>query len=179
MLHILRILATFLPGALVASACLAAPPQTPQHQTAAPGNRPIASALLDATLFYEILLGEIVTREGDPGTGYALVLEAARRSNDERLFQRATDIALQARAGDQALAAAQAWKQATPQSTDANRYVLQILIALNRIDDIPTPLREMLDQTPDAEKPGMLWPCHSCCAERQTRRKPRACSKRH
>ncbi|MCL4768932.1 MAG: tetratricopeptide repeat protein [Burkholderiaceae bacterium] len=156
MLHILRILATFLPGALVASACLAAPPQTPQHQTAAPGDRPIASALLDATLFYEILLGEIVTREGDPGTGYALVLEAARRSNDERLFQRATDIALQARAGDQALAAAQAWKQATPQSTDANRYVLQILIALNRIDDIPTPLREMLDQTPDAEKPGML-----------------------
>ena len=80
MLHILRILATFLPGALVASACLAAPPQTPQHQTAAPGDRPIASALLDATLFYEILLGEIVTREGDPGTGYALVLEAARRS---------------------------------------------------------------------------------------------------
>ena len=107
MLHILRILATFLPGALVASACFAAPPQTPQHQTAAPGDRPIASALLDATLFYEILLGEIVTREGDPGTGYALVLEAARRSNDERLFQRATDIALQARAGDQALAAAQ------------------------------------------------------------------------
>ncbi|MGL6202968.1 MAG: tetratricopeptide repeat protein, partial [Giesbergeria sp.] len=83
---------------------------------------PIAPALLDATLFYEILLGEIVTREGDIASGYALLLEAARRSNDERLFQRATDIALQARAGDQALAAAQAWKQAQPRSIDANRY---------------------------------------------------------
>jgi tetratricopeptide (TPR) repeat protein len=156
MLQILRILATFLPGALVAGACLAAPPQMPQPQAATPGDKPVASALLDATLFYEILLGEIVTRDGDPGTGYALLLEAARRSNDERLFQRATDIALQARAGDQALAAAQAWRQASPQSLDANRYVLQILIALNRIDDIQAPLREMLDQAPTADRPGLL-----------------------
>ena len=75
-----------------------------------------SAALLDATLFYEILMGEILTRGGDPGTGYSLMLEAARRSNDERLYQRAADIALQSRSGDSALEAAQAWKGAWPAS---------------------------------------------------------------
>ncbi len=159
MLHLFRILAIGLSGTFAAGSLLAAPQtpaQPPAHANGATAPATLPPALLDATLFYEILLGEIATREGDPATGYALLLEAARHSNDERVFQRSTDIALQARAGDQALAAAQAWKQAWPQSLDANRYVLQILIALNRIDDIPAPLREMLDQMPAAEKPGML-----------------------
>ena len=40
------------------------------------------------------------------------MLDAARRTSDEQLFRRATDIALQARAGDQALAAVRAWREA-------------------------------------------------------------------
>src|SRR6218665_2525623 len=41
---------------------------------------PVASSpALDAKLFYEIFLGELTTRMGDPGAGYALMLEAARR----------------------------------------------------------------------------------------------------
>ena len=56
-----------------------------------------SNAFLDATLFYEILLGEIVTRGGDPATGYSLILEAARRGNDERLYRRAVDIEADAR----------------------------------------------------------------------------------
>ncbi len=58
-----------------------------------------------------------------------------------RLYQRAIDIALQARAGDSALEAARAWKQAQPNSRDANRYVLQILIGLNRLDETVEPLK--------------------------------------
>ena len=54
------------------------------------------------------------------------MLDAARRTSDEQLFQRAIDIALQARAGEQALAAARAWRQALPESLDALRYQLQI-----------------------------------------------------
>jgi hypothetical protein len=67
---------------------------------------------LDAELFYEIFLGEISARTGDPGAGYAFMLEAARRSADGQLYQRAADIALQSRSGEYALAAAQAWKEA-------------------------------------------------------------------
>ncbi len=115
------------------------PENTSQNGTAA------SDALLDAALFYEILLGEIVTREGDPATGYSLMLEAARSSNDEGLYKRAVDIALQSRSGEPALTAAQAWAAAKPRSIDAHRYALQILVALNRVDDSAGPLQQILD----------------------------------
>ncbi len=54
---------------------------------------------LDAPLFYQLLVGELEARNGEPGTGFSLVLEAARQTDDERLYQRAADIALQAPLG--------------------------------------------------------------------------------
>ena len=108
--------------------------------------------MLDAELFYEIFLGELSTRSGDPGAGFALMLEAARRSGDGQLYRRAADIALQSRSGEYALAAARAWKEALPQAREANRYVLQILIALNKIDETGSLLRQDLAQSPSRAK---------------------------
>lgn len=116
----------------------------------------VPAALLDAALFYEILIGEILYRSGDRETSYTLLLEAARRSNDEKLYQRATDIALQSRSGESALSAAQAWKTAWPASREANRYILQILIALNRIEETAAPLKQELDSTPAPAKAASL-----------------------
>jgi tetratricopeptide (TPR) repeat protein len=99
------------------------------------------SSALDGELFYEILLGELNAREGEPGAAYALLMDAARKTNDTRLYQRAVDTALQARSGESALAAARAWKQALPASREANRYVLQILIGMNRIGETLEPLK--------------------------------------
>lgn len=111
-----------------------------------------SNPMLDAELFYEIFLGELSTRSGDPGAGFALMLEAARRSGDGQLYRRAADIALQSRSGEYALAAARAWKEALPQAREANRYVLQILIALNRIDETGSLLRQDLAQSPSRAK---------------------------
>ena len=117
---------------------------------------PASNPALDAELFYEIFLGEVSARTGDPGAGYAFMLEAARRSGDGQLYQRAADIALQSRSGEYALAAAKAWKEAIPESREANRYVLQILIALNRIEETPALLRQDLAQSPPRTKASML-----------------------
>jgi len=116
----------------------------------------VSNPALDAELFYEIFLGEISARTGDPGAGYAFMLEAARRSADGQLYQRAADIALQSRSGEYALAAAQAWKEALPQSREANRYVLQILLALNRTAETPALLRQELAQSPPRAKASMI-----------------------
>lgn len=110
-------------------------------------------AELDAELFYGIFLGELSARSGEPGAGYSLLLEAARRSGDEKLYQRATDIALQSHSGEPALAAARAWAAAWPASHTAQRYLLQILLALNRTTDTATPLAQMLHTAaPSARK---------------------------
>ena len=112
--------------------------------------------MLDAELFYEIFLGEISARTGDAGAGYAFMLDAARRSADGQLYKRAADSALQARSGEHALTAAKAWQEALPQSREANRYVLQILIALNRIGETPALLRQELAQSPARTKAALL-----------------------
>mgnify|MGYP007070997635 CR=1 FL=1 len=64
----------------------------------AASDSPVENSRLDAQLFYQLLIGEIELREGAAGTAYDLILDAARKTRDEQLFRRATEIALQARA---------------------------------------------------------------------------------
>ncbi|MDQ2734810.1 MAG: tetratricopeptide repeat protein [Pseudomonadota bacterium] len=116
----------------------------------------VTSSKLDAPLFYQLLLGEIELRNGDTATAYQLLLDAARRANDEALFRRVTDIALQARAGDQALAAVQAWRKALPASQEALRYQVQLLVALNRVGEAEEPLGALLKQAPRPSLPAMI-----------------------
>lgn len=113
-------------------------------------------SLLDSNLFYELLLGELTTQEGEPAAGFALMLDAARKTSDAQLYQRATDIALQARSGDAALQAARAWKENLPSSREANRYLLQILIALNRIADTAEALKTEIQMAPDNERTAVI-----------------------
>jgi len=96
---------------------------------------------MDAELFYQLLLGELNVRSSEPAAGFALILDAARKTTDPSLYQRAVELAFEARNGDAALQAARAWKQAFPKSREANRYVLQILVALNRIPESAEPLK--------------------------------------
>jgi tetratricopeptide (TPR) repeat protein len=127
--------------------------QTPGPAPApAPAPETLSSSPLDAMLFYQLLLGELNVRGGDPGAGYSLILDAARRQKDPALFRRAVEVALQGRSGESALAAARAWSQAAPDDNEADRYVLQILLALNRVGETGPVLRELLQSTPAASR---------------------------
>ncbi len=114
------------------------PRNSPQPAVA---DTPSLSSALDAELFYQLLLGELNVRGGEPGAGFSLILDAARKTQDPRLYERAVRVALQSRSGEPALQAARAWKQAIPGSRDANRYILQILVGLNRIGETAEPLK--------------------------------------
>ena len=132
----------------------------------APKVKPAVAALLDAQvsdklpaqsalggeLFYQLLLGEITAQEGEPAAGFALMLDAARKTNDAELYQRATEMALQSRSGEAALQAAKAWQLAKPNSLEPNRFLLQILITLNRISETSAPLKANLLLTPAADR---------------------------
>jgi tetratricopeptide (TPR) repeat protein len=117
---------------------------------------PPENSRLDAPLFYQLLIGEIELREGRAGNAFEIILDAARRQGDEALFQRAVDIALQGRAGDQALAATLAWRTALPRTIAPLRYQTQILVALNRVDDAAEPLSAWLHALPVMERPGLI-----------------------
>jgi Flp pilus assembly protein TadD len=118
-----------------------------QAQVAEPASK-VQNSALNAPLFQQLLIGEIELREGDPAAAYQLILDAARRTKDEQLFRRATEIALQARAGDEALVAVRAWRQAAPDSLDALRFQVQLLVQLNRTADVVEPLQALIKATP-------------------------------
>ena len=63
---------------------------------------PVQSSALDGPLFYQLLLGELNANGDEPGAAFSLMLDAARKTGDARLYQRSVEIALKARSGDSA-----------------------------------------------------------------------------
>ena len=126
-------------------------------QNASPAEAASKRSALDAPLFYEILLGELNARAQEPGAAFSLLLDAARKTKDPAVFRRAVQIALQARSGESALQAAKAWSQALPDSREANHFVLQILLGLNRVGDTLEPLKRDIQLTPAKERRDFIW----------------------
>ena len=147
-----------LAAALVCGAAWAQPsPPTAASPAPAEASTPApANSSLDALLFYQLLIGELELKEGRAGNAFEVILDAAKRQSDDALFQRAVEIALQARAGEQALAAATAWRSAKPQSVASLRYQTQILLALNRADEAAEPMAAWLAAAPTMERPGLI-----------------------
>ncbi|HRP28193.1 MAG TPA: tetratricopeptide repeat protein [Burkholderiaceae bacterium] len=148
---------TLRPALVLAAACLGLAPVA-QADDAKPAETapPVVNSNLTAPLFYQLLIGEIELQEGQAGNAYQVILDAARKTKDEQLYRRATDIALQARAGNQALDAVRAWRADWPRSRDALRYQVQLLIALNRLPETVVPLKALIELSPEAEKPLLI-----------------------
>lgn len=141
-------------AALLAACAVGTPSWAQGPRTAAALDS--ANSGLDAELFYQLLLGELNVRSEEPAAGFALILDAARKTGDATLYQRAVELAFQGRNGDAALQAARAWKQAFPQSREANRYVLQILVTLNRIPESAEPLKTEISLADPKERAAVI-----------------------
>lgn len=132
----------------------ATPPTAPSTApaTGTEAAEPVTNSALNAPLFYQLLLGELNVRSGEAGAGYSLILDAARKQKDPQLYRRAVEVALQARSGEAALGAARAWAEALPASAEPQRFVLQILLALNRVNETPPVLRNLLERGTVSER---------------------------
>jgi tetratricopeptide (TPR) repeat protein len=112
----------------------------------------INNSRLNADLFYQILLSEIYERSDNHSAAFAQMSATATQFNSPQLFQRSIEIALRARSGESALKAAQAWCKAFPKSLDANRYLLQILLILNKNTESVAVIQKTLDALDSADK---------------------------
>jgi tetratricopeptide (TPR) repeat protein len=143
-----------LAGALNAPARAADEPaaQAPAEAASAP---PAASAM-DSALFLDILTAELEAQNGELGDAFGRMLAAARRSRDEGLFERSVELALAAKAGDKALAAAKLWRSTLPESTTALTTQLHLLVALNKTNDLAEPIRALIDKEPAADRGAVI-----------------------
>jgi tetratricopeptide (TPR) repeat protein len=129
-------------AALLLTSALLSPPAFAQDKTPAPDSG------LDAALFYQLLIGEMEAQRGELGTAYQVLLDAARRTGDEGLYRRAINLALQARAGSEALSAARDWRSQLG-TLAAQQHVVRLAVALGRLEDAAEPLLDWLQLTPD------------------------------
>jgi tetratricopeptide (TPR) repeat protein len=131
------------------------PPPEPAATTPTPTKAPAPSAL-DAPMFYQLMVAEMEAQAGRLGNAFEITLDAARRLHDESLYQRATELAVQARGGEQALVAARAWRQAHPRSVEAARTEVQVLAALDRPQELGEPLRHLLALSDPNQRTAMI-----------------------
>lgn len=126
-------------------------------RTLSPSNELISSGQAsDAQLFYQVLIGELGYTERNYNDAYILILNAARQSHDDKLYERAVVVALQAKATGSALSAAREWLAAKPASRDASRYILDILLSSRQFNQIIEPAQTIIRLTPDEERPEFI-----------------------
>ena len=149
------VLALLAAGLFGAGAMTASAATSPEASNSASEAKP-SNSELDAPLFYQLLVGELELSTGQAGVAYQVLLDAARRTKDEELFKRVVNIALQARAGDQALSAARAWRESLPASLPAQQMTIQLLALLNRPAEAVEPLRALLALNPPEQRGSVL-----------------------
>ncbi len=145
--------------ALVVAGCIWALPahvQAASKMAPTPAPAGVDNSDLDASLFYQLLIGELELTASEGSTAVLVMLDAANKTKNEQIYKRATDMALQIRAGSQALSVVQAWRTALPASREAHRYLIQLLVAMNRSSETPEPLRSLIKLTSAAERPGLI-----------------------
>jgi predicted Zn-dependent protease len=148
----MKILHRALVGWVLAIAALPAPAQTPPAPQRTASAATPAQSPLTAKLLYELMIGEMLFRQGDTQNGAAYILNAARRTGDAELFKRAAQMAVQSRSGPVALETVRAWREAHPDAVEAAQYALQVLIVLGRVAETEAPLRQFLSTLPETDK---------------------------
>jgi tetratricopeptide (TPR) repeat protein len=117
---------------------------------------PVQNSGLDAPLFYQLLIGEMEAAAGRSSQGVEFMVDAARRTRSEALFERAAEMAIQARSGEQALAVIRSWRSTLPQSRLAVQLQLQVLFALGKPEESTEPLKSLLSSTPAEQRSAVI-----------------------
>jgi tetratricopeptide (TPR) repeat protein len=153
--------------AVFVSAC-AQNPQKPAPESAAkppaaaalrpepPRQPPLPEQELTSELLYRFLIGEVAGQRGRFDVATQAYIEMARKTQDPRIAQRATEIALFARAQSQALEAAQIWVAADPESVRAQQALTALLVSANKLGEAKPLLAKLLKEEKGNVGPAFL-----------------------
>ncbi len=95
-------------------------------------------------VLYETLLAEVALQRGDAALATRAYLDLLEKTQDYRIAERATQVALQSRMPDEALVAARKWLELEPDSVAARQTVAGILVSKGRLDEARPHLEKLL-----------------------------------
>lgn len=90
---------------------------------AAPGEQ-LPSVELTSDLFYKLTKAEMDFKRGQWQSAYVTMMVLAQQTRDPRLARRASEMALSAKQGNEAMAAIRLWRELAPDSDEAAQYFL-------------------------------------------------------
>lgn len=124
-------------------------------QTAPPATAVEALPEVDLTgrILFQIIAAEVALQRGEPGAAFKTYMNVARDTRDPRLAKRAAEIALAARAGQEAIEAVSLWRELAPQSNEAAEALASLDLGLGRYDEAFPIIAELLSRS---DRPGEL-----------------------
>jgi tetratricopeptide (TPR) repeat protein len=112
----------------------------------------LPNVALTKDLLYKLMKAEIEFRKGNWQAPYLAMLTAARQTRDPRLAQRATEMALSAKQGEQTLAAIRLWRELAPDSEEAAQYYLGFVILSDNLAEAEPIFRQRLAAAAPGER---------------------------
>lgn len=137
-------------AAALLSACAQLPKEVPSPEVPAPVTviKPkspvLPNQVLTEQILYEFLVAEVAGQRGKLDISTQAYLDLARNTRDPRVAQRATEVALFARAADQALEAAILWQQLDPESMQARQSSAALLVNSGKLDEARPHLEKLI-----------------------------------
>lgn len=110
---------------------------------------------LDGDLLYNLLVGELAGRSGRLDLSLDYYMEAMRTSEDPRVAERATRIAVYARDNDAASRAAQRWSELAPESSEPRQVMAGLYLRVGDVDSAFAQLQAMINNEPAGRAEGL------------------------
>ena len=128
----------------------AAAPPVPARTAARPdvegaeGEDPLPEVELSPQLLFQLLAADLAAQRGEVGSAWSTYMSIARQTRDPRVARRAAEIAISARALDEAIQSAQLFRELAPQSRAATQMLETLLLGAGRLKDVEPMLVERL-----------------------------------
>lgn len=136
-----------------ASPAAAAAPQAPGTESGddAKGEK-LPKVELSSDLLYKLTKAEMEFKSGQWQGPYVTMMVAAQQTRDPRLARRASEMALAAKQGSEALAAIRLWRDLAPESDEATQFFLGFVVLTDKIEEAEPIFAERLANAPQGAR---------------------------
>ncbi|WP_035824062.1 tetratricopeptide repeat protein [Janthinobacterium sp. RA13] len=130
------------------TAAAPAAPQEPDTSKEGAGGDGLPKVELSSDLLYKLTKAEMEFKSGQWQGPYVTMMVAAQQTRDPRLARRASEMALAAKQGSEALAAIRLWRELAPESDEATQFFLGFVVLTDKIEEAEPIFAERLANAP-------------------------------
>jgi tetratricopeptide (TPR) repeat protein len=122
-------------------------PTTPVQRAPLPAAEPevpLPEIELSPQILFQLIAADLAAQRGEMGPAWSTYMNLARQTRDPRIARRAAEIAIGARALDEAAQSAQLWRELAPASRAAPQMLETLWLSTGRLKDAEPMLAERL-----------------------------------